>query len=57
MSRTSLAYLAIILTTVLWSSSLIFAKLIFAEVGPIVFVALRYTLACPFLLIVYDRFQ
>jgi drug/metabolite transporter (DMT)-like permease len=52
MNRTSLAYLAIILTTVLWSSSLIFAKLIFAEVGPIVFVALRYTLACPFLLVV-----
>ncbi|NHI90765.1 MAG: DMT family transporter [Candidatus Thorarchaeota archaeon] len=52
MSRASLAYLAIIITTVLWSSSLIFAKLIFAEVGPIVFVALRYTLACPFLLVV-----
>jgi drug/metabolite transporter (DMT)-like permease len=52
MSRTSLAYLAIIATTVLWSSSLIFAKIIFAELGPIVFVALRYTLACPFLLIV-----
>jgi len=52
MSRTSLAYLAIIVTTVLWSSSLIFAKLIFAEVGPIVFVALRYTLASPFLLVV-----
>jgi len=52
MSRTSLAYLAIIVTTVLWSSSLIFAKLIFAEVGPIVFVALRYTLACPFLLVI-----
>ena len=47
-----MAYLAIIVTTVLWSSSLIFAKLIFAEVGPIVFVALRYTLACPFLLVV-----
>ncbi|TET09140.1 MAG: DMT family transporter [Candidatus Thorarchaeota archaeon] len=52
MSRTSLAYLAIILTTVLWASSLIFAKLIFAEVGPIVFVALRYTLAVPFLLVI-----
>lgn len=52
MNRATLAYLAIIVTTVLWSSSLIFAKLIFAEVGPIVFVALRYTLACPFLLIV-----
>ena len=47
-----MAYLAIIVTTVLWSSSLIFAKLIFSEVGPIVFVALRYTLACPFLLVV-----
>lgn len=52
MSRTSLAYLAIILTTVLWASSLIFAKIIFAELGPIVFVALRYTLACPFLLVI-----
>ncbi|MHA3964029.1 MAG: DMT family transporter [Candidatus Thorarchaeota archaeon SMTZ1-45] len=52
MNRTSLAYFAITVTTVLWSSSLIFAKLIFAEVGPIVFVALRYTLACPFLLAV-----
>jgi len=35
MSRTSLAYLALVITTV---------------AGPIVFVALRYTLACPFLL-------
>ena len=51
LSRISLAYLGIIVTTVLWSSSLIFAKLIFSEVGPIVFVALRYTLACPFLLV------
>jgi drug/metabolite transporter (DMT)-like permease len=51
MNRTSLAYLAIIVVTVLWSSSLILAKLIFSEVGPIVFVALRYTLACPFLLV------
>ncbi len=50
MSRTSLAYLALVITTVAWSSSLIFAKLIFDEVSPIVFVALRYTLACPFLL-------
>jgi drug/metabolite transporter (DMT)-like permease len=31
---------------------MIFAKLIFVEVGPIVFVALRYTIACPFLLVV-----
>jgi len=50
MRRISLAYLALVITTVAWSSSLIFAKLIFDEVSPIVFVALRYTLACPFLL-------
>ena len=57
MSRISLAYLTITVTTVLWSSSLIFAKLIFAEVGPIVFVALRYTLACPFLLVVTLQYK
>ncbi len=51
MRRISLAYLALVITTVAWSSSLIFAKLIFDEVSPIVFVALRYTLACPFLLV------
>jgi drug/metabolite transporter (DMT)-like permease len=49
MAKTSMAYAGIILTTILWASSLIFAKLIFSEVGPIVFVALRYTLAVPFL--------
>lgn len=49
MARVSLAYAAIVITTILWSSSLIFAKLIFDEVGPILFVALRYTLATPFL--------
>ena len=51
MSRISLAYIAIIVVTVLWASSLIFAKLVFAEVGPIVFVGLRYTIAVPFLLV------
>ncbi len=50
MRKISLAYLALVITTIAWSSSLIFAKLIFDEVSPIVFVALRYTLACPFLL-------
>ncbi len=58
MSRLSLAYLALVVTTFVWASSLILAKIIFAEnVGPIVFVALRYTLACPFLLImvVYQK--
>jgi drug/metabolite transporter (DMT)-like permease len=52
MSRLSLAYLAIVATTFAWASSLIFAKIVFTEdVGPIVFVALRYTIACPFLLV------
>jgi drug/metabolite transporter (DMT)-like permease len=57
MNRASLAYLAITFTTVLWSSSLIFAKLVFAEVGPVVFVALRYTLACPFLLAITLQYK
>lgn len=51
MERTSLAYLALVLTTIVWSSSLIFFKLIVNQVGPIVFVALRYTLATPLLLL------
>lgn len=52
MSRLSLAYAALVTTTFVWASSLILAKIVFTEnVGPIVFVALRYTLACPFLLI------
>ncbi len=52
MSRLSLAYLALVATTFVWASSLILAKIFFTEnVGPIIFVALRYTLACPFLLI------
>jgi drug/metabolite transporter (DMT)-like permease len=49
MVKVSLAYAAILVTTILWASSLIFAKLVFTELGPIVFVALRYTLATPFL--------
>jgi len=50
MSRTSLAYFALILTTIAWASSLIFYKIIFTQITPIVFVALRYTIATPFLL-------
>jgi len=57
MNRLSLSYLAIIITTVLWSSSLIFAKIVFAEIGPIVFVALRYTIACPFLLVITLQYK
>lgn len=50
MSKESLAWLAILITTVVWASSLILAKIVFAEeMTPIIFVALRYTLACPFL--------
>jgi len=56
MTKVSLAYVGIVMTTILWSSSLIFAKLIFDEVGPILFVALRYTLATPFLfLLAFQR--
>ncbi|MHA2352051.1 MAG: DMT family transporter [Candidatus Thorarchaeota archaeon] len=52
MSKLSLAYLALVVTTFAWASSLIFAKIVFTEdVGPIVFVALRYTIASPFLLV------
>ncbi|MFX0045719.1 MAG: DMT family transporter [Candidatus Hermodarchaeota archaeon] len=50
MSKTTLAWLAIVLTTMFWATSLIFAKMVFDEVTPILFVALRYTLACPFLI-------
>jgi drug/metabolite transporter (DMT)-like permease len=45
-----LAWVAILLTTVMWASSLIFAKIVYVEVTPILFVALRYTIATPFLL-------
>jgi len=34
----------------MWASSLIFAKIVYVEVTPILFVALRYTVATPFLL-------
>jgi drug/metabolite transporter (DMT)-like permease len=52
MSRTSLAYFALMLTTIAWASSLIFYKIILAQITPIVFVALRYTIATPFLLVI-----
>jgi drug/metabolite transporter (DMT)-like permease len=52
MSRTFLAYVALLLTTIAWASSLIFYKIILAQITPIVFVALRYTIATPFLLII-----
>jgi len=40
------------LTTIAWASSLIFYKIIFSQITPIVFVALRYTIAIPFLLVI-----
>jgi drug/metabolite transporter (DMT)-like permease len=49
MSRQTYAWLAILTITVLWASSLILAKIVFVELTPITFVALRYTLACPIL--------
>ncbi|MHA1771466.1 MAG: DMT family transporter [Candidatus Thorarchaeota archaeon] len=50
--RQVFAWLALLITTVAWASSLIFAKIVYWEVPPIHFVTLRYTLALPFLLIV-----
>jgi drug/metabolite transporter (DMT)-like permease len=57
MNRTTVAYVALVLTTIAWSSSLIFFKLVVHEVGPIIFVALRYTLATPFLLVLNLQFS
>lgn len=58
MSKLSVAYLALVATTFAWASSLIFAKIVFTEdVGPIVFVALRYTIACPFLLVAAFQYR
>jgi drug/metabolite transporter (DMT)-like permease len=52
MNRRLLAYLGILFTTVAWASSLIFAKIAYADsITPILFVALRYTLAVPVLLV------
>ena len=50
MNKLYLAWVAILLTTVMWASSLIFAKIVYVEVTPILFVALRYTIATPFLI-------
>ncbi|MHA2142174.1 MAG: DMT family transporter [Candidatus Thorarchaeota archaeon] len=50
MSRYTYAWLAVLTITVLWASSLILAKIVFVELTPITFVALRYTLACPILI-------
>lgn len=52
MNRRLLAYVGIVLTTVAWASSLIFAKIVYEDnITPILFVALRYTLAVPVLLL------
>jgi len=51
MRKTTFAWIAILVTTILWASSLILAKIVFAEVTPIIFVALRYTIAAPFLIL------
>lgn len=45
-----LAWFAIVLTTIMWATSLILAKIVYVELTPILFVALRYTIAAPFLL-------
>jgi drug/metabolite transporter (DMT)-like permease len=49
-----LAWLAIVITTIVWASSLVLGKLVFdvyQDMTPILFVALRYTIACPFLIL------
>jgi len=54
-NKNTLAWIAIIFTTAIWASSLIMGKIVFDtlnEMTPIIFVALRYTIACPFLLII-----
>ncbi|MFW9919025.1 MAG: DMT family transporter [Candidatus Thorarchaeota archaeon] len=51
MKRLYLAWAAIVLTTLLWATSLILAKIVYSEVTPIIFVALRYTIASPFLIL------
>lgn len=51
MSKNTLAWVALVITTVVWASSLIFAKMVYADgMTPIIFVALRYTIASPFLI-------
>ncbi len=52
MIKSTAAWLTICLITVAWASSLILAKIAFLEgLTPIIFVALRYTIACPFLIV------
>ena len=51
MKKSTLAYVAILVVTVLWASSLILAKIVYVEMTPIVFVTLRYTTAVPFLVL------
>jgi drug/metabolite transporter (DMT)-like permease len=52
MNKSTAAWLTICLITVAWASSLILAKIVFLEgLTPIIFVALRYTIACPFLIV------
>lgn len=50
MNKLYLAWFAILLTTIMWATSLIFAKIVYTELTPILFVALRYTIASPFLI-------
>jgi drug/metabolite transporter (DMT)-like permease len=51
MRRSTLAWVAILFTTIFWASSLIFAKIVYVEMTPIIFVALRYSIAVPFLVL------
>ena len=52
MTRSSLAWLAIVCITAIWASSIILGRIAFLEITPILFVALRYSVACPALVLV-----
>ena len=56
MRRSALAWLALIFLTAIWASSLILGRIAFTEVTPqvtpILFVTMRYSLACPPLLLI-----
>ncbi|MBD3159730.1 MAG: EamA family transporter [Candidatus Lokiarchaeota archaeon] len=47
MDQHTKSWLAILFTTLAWGSSIVFAKFVYTELTPMVFLALRYTIACP----------
>jgi len=47
MDQHTKSWLAILFTTLAWGSSIVFAKFVYTELTPMIFLALRYTIACP----------